>query len=242
MNRRLILFITFGIFIALPSRLLAQEDASQKGNLEMSYLQSSGNTNSRALILAGKQEQALGDSKLIGEIKALYGKKDGITSDKSWMAKLQYDQTITETIYAFLSGMVERDPLKGIELRSTTLAGLGYYFIKTKVDTLKGEAGLGYIHENQVAPFPDRGYPTARLFGDYSHSFDDKTRFEQTAEFLPNLKQGKDYLLKEETAFVTNIMGNLAFKVSYAIAYDNLPPPTFTKTDRLFKTALLYTF
>jgi hypothetical protein len=41
---------------------------------------------------------------------------------------------------------------------------------------------------------------------------------------------------------VSNLAGGLALKMSYAVAYDNLPPPGFFKTDRLFKTTLLYTF
>jgi putative salt-induced outer membrane protein YdiY len=48
--------------------------------------------------------------------------------------------------------------------------------------------------------------------------------------------------VKEESAFVSNLVGGFALKVSYAVAYDNLPPPGFVKTDRLLKTALLYSF
>jgi putative salt-induced outer membrane protein YdiY len=137
---------------------------------------------------------------------------------------------------------VERNTLKGIEFRYITQVGLGYDFIKTASDTLKGEAGAGYVRENPVDPFSDRGFPTARLFGQYDHAFAEKTRFVQTVEYLPSLEEKKDYLINEESAFVTNLAGGFAFKVSFSIAYDNLPPPNFSKTDRLFKTALLYTF
>jgi putative salt-induced outer membrane protein YdiY len=228
------------IVIAAP--LYAQEEPPWKGNLEFSYVETSGNTSSETFVVAGKAERTFSASKWSAEVKALYGKKEEITSDKSWMGTLKYDRNITERMYGFLSETVERNTLKGIEVRYTTLAGLGHYLVKTPTDVLKGEAGLGYTRENPIAPLNDRGYPTARLFGGYSHSFTEKTRFEQTVEYLPNLKEGDDYLINEESAFITNLMGNLAFKVSYAVFYDSQPPAGFGKYDRLFKTALLYTF
>lgn len=236
------LLVAFCLSIVIVAPLYAQEEPPWKGNLEFSYVETSGNTSSETFVLAGKAERTFSASKLSAEMKALYGKKDEITSDKSWMGALKYDRNITERMYGFLSETVERNTLKGIEVRYTTMAGVGHYFIKTSADVLKGEVGLGYTRENPIAPFADRGFPTARLFGGYVHSFTDKTRFEQTVEYLPNLKEAKDYLINEESAFITNLMGNLAFKVSYAVLYDNEPPPGFGKYDRLFKTALLYTF
>lgn len=237
---RLVVVFCLSIAVAVP--LYAQEESPWKGNLEFSYLETSGNTNAETFVTAGKVERTFTASKLSGEMRALYGKNEGVTSDKAWIATLKYDRNITERTYGFLSESVERNTLKGIEVRYITLAGLGHYFIKTPADTLRGEVGLGYTRENPVAPLDDEGFPTARLFGGYSHSFTEKTRFEQTVEYMPSLKEGDDYLINEESAFITNLMGNLAFKISYAVLYDNQPPEGFGKYDRLFKTALLYTF
>lgn len=230
----------FLLLLAAP--LFAQEVVPSRGNLEFSYLETSGNTDTQSLLLSGKGEQVGRDSKLEGEVRALYGQRDGETSDRSWLIRLKYNENISEWTYSFISETVERDVLKGIEIRYTTMLGVGHYFIKNRVDTLKGEVGLGYIRENPIAPFPDRGYPTGRVFGEYVHTFAEKTRFEQTVEYLPNFEESRDFLLNEESAFITSLMGNLAFKVSYAVAFDNLPPPGFHKTDRLFKTALMVTF
>ncbi|MBI3805278.1 MAG: DUF481 domain-containing protein [Nitrospirae bacterium] len=234
--------IVFCLLIAVVAPSHAEEPPPWKGNLEFSYVETSGNTSSQTLVAAGKAERAFVDSKLSGEVKALYGESHGVASDKSWFATLKYDKNITELTYAFLSETVERNTLKGIEIRYISMLGLGHYFVKTTTDTLKGEAGAGYTRENPIAPLDDRGFPSARLFGGYTHAFTEKTRFEQTVEYLPNLKEARDYLMNEETAFITNLMGNLAFKISYAVYYDHLPPPGFKKTDSLFKTALLYTF
>jgi putative salt-induced outer membrane protein len=242
MRRFLRLAVSLALLLFVPLPLFAQGVPPSKGSLEFSYLDTSGNTDSQSLLLAGKGEQEWENSKLEGEVKALYGKKNGVASDKSWMFRLKYDENITELTYSFISQVVERDVLKGIEIRYISMLGLGHYFLKNTTDTFKGEVSAGYTRENPVAPFPDRGFPVARLFGGYVHTFAEKTRFEQTVEYLPSLKEVEDYLLNEESAFITSLVGNLAFKISYAIFYDNLPPPTFHKTDRLFKTSLLMTF
>src|SRR5581483_7692331 len=240
--KRPIRIIAVLMLLLFAAPLLAQETLPSKGSLELSYLETSGNTQSQSFLFSGKGERVWSDSKLEGEVKALYGKKNDVTSDKSWMGRLKYDEKITARTYAFLSETTDRNVLKGIEIRYISMLGGGYYFIKDMVDTLKGEAAAGYTRENPVAPFPDRGFPTARLSGEYVHVFAEKTRFEQNIEYLPNLKEAKDFLFNEESAFITALTGDLAFKISYAIAYNNLPPPTFYKTDRLFKTSLLLTF
>ena len=154
----------------------AEQTPPWKGNLEMAYLQTSGNTDTETFLLGGKVERSFSSSKLTGEGKALYGQKDGETTDKNWTIKLKYDKNITERFYGFLLGSVERDPFKGIEYRYTTQAGLGYDFIKTSSDLLKGEVGAGYIWEHPTPPLSNRDYPTSRLFGEYEHTFNEKSR------------------------------------------------------------------
>jgi len=213
-----------------------------KGSMELSYLQTSGNTSSQTFSGGLKIERNLSFAKLTLEGGALYGKKEDVTSDESWFGSLKYDQNLTDRFYLFLLDKTERDTLKGIEFRYTHQGGLGYYLIKTEGDSLKLEAGGGYIHEDQVDPFPDRGFPNARAFAGYTHNFSKTSRFDEWVEYLPDLNKTKDYVINEETALITNLKGNLALKVSFDVAFDNLPPPGFQKSDRVFKTALLYTF
>ena len=251
MARIIRLIGVLGIVLVPVSFASAQEPPPPpwKGNLELSYVDAGGNSNSQTFLAAGKVEHLMEHAKLSGEFSALYGETGGVASGKNWAGRLKYDRYLTDRFYAYGSEAVERDVLKGIEIRYFTQVGVGYEVIKTSTDLLKGEVGGGYVRENPIAldpvsgqPLNDRGFPTARVAGEYDHTFNDKTSFVQTATFLQSLKESNDYLFNEETAFITNLMASLAFKVSYAIKYDNDPPPTFFKTDRLFKTSLLYTF
>lgn len=231
-----------GVVILSATPSFAETPSVWKGNLELSYLQTGGNTNSKTLAAGGKAERAFDHAKLSGEFIAIYGEKEGVASDKYWMGRLKYDHYVSSRAFAYLAETVERNVLKGIEVRYTTQAGMGYEFIKTATDLLKGEVGVGYIRENPVSPLDDHGYATGRAYGEYGHAFDEKTRFLQTAEYLPGLKASSGFLFKEESSLIANLMGNLALKISYEVMYDSVPQPGFFKTDRLFKTSLLYTF
>jgi putative salt-induced outer membrane protein len=213
-----------------------------KGNLELSYIQLGGNTESKTLATAGKAERMFERGKVIGEFNAIYGETDGVATDKAWMARGKYDHFISSRAFAYISETFERNVFKGVEIRYTTQAGLGYSFIKTPSDRLDGEVGIGYIRENPISPFDDLGYMTGRAYGEYEHAFSDTTRFLQTAEYLPAIEEGQGFLFREESSIVANLIGNLALKVSYAVFYDSEPQPGFFKTDQLFKTSLLYTF
>lgn len=251
-----------GLLLASAGRSAAQEKApaappAWKGDLELAYIQTDGNTNTKALLAALKAARSFSFGALSAEGKGIYGttevttvEADGateieeVTSDKAWSGQLKYDQNITERFTGYVLERAERNTPKGIEMRYVSQAGLGYAVIKAPKDLLKLEAGAGYLHENPVGQLSD-GYPTARAYASYEHSFTDKTRFTQWVEYLPDLEDSENWLISEETAFITNIMGNFALKTSLAVVFDNLPQPEeadLDKSDRLFKTALLFTF
>ena len=213
-----------------------------KGSVGLAYLETSGNTSSRTFSGELKVERNFSFSKLTLQGSAMYAENNDVTSDENWYGSLKYDQNLTDRSYLYLLQKTERNTFQGIEFRYTYQGGLGYYLLNSSADVLKTELGAGYIHEDQVNPFPDRGFPSARVFAGYTHNFTEKNRFDEWVEYLPSLENGQDYLINEETAVITNLVGSLALKVSFTVAYDNLPPPDHEKSDRTFKTALLYTF
>lgn len=229
-----------GMF-AVPARA-DEPPPPWKGSVGLAYVETSGNSSSKTFSGELKIERNFSPSKLTLQGSALYSESNDVTSDENWYGSLKYDRHLTERSYLYLLQKTERNTFQGIEFRYTYQGGFGYYLLNSPKDVLKAELGAGYIHEDQINPFPDRGFPSARVFGGYTHNFTEKSRFDEWVEYLPSLKKKKDYLINEETALITNLVGSLALKVSFTVAYDNLPPPGHEKSDRTFKTALLYTF
>lgn len=243
----------FLLFLINPASTPAQDEApgeenTWKGNIEGSYLQTDGNTETQAFAAAGKIEKEFTWARIMAEGRGLYGKSGDVTTDRNWFGSLKYDQKLTPRTYVFALETIERNVPIGIKIRYVHQGGLGIFLIKTGSDTLKIEAGAGYVNEVPVDPFPRRGFGTARGFAEFIHSFSKTSRFEQRVEYLPNLTDGEDYLINEESALITNLFGQFALKASFLVVFDNVPPkttagtPGYQKSDRTFKTALIYTF
>lgn len=239
-------FVTIFLLLFIASLLLSPVHAAPpstlKGDVELSYLQIDGNSESVAFAGGGETTWTINRSKIFAKAKGIYGRKDTETSDKNWFTRLRYDFLFIDRASVFLMETVERNTLKGIRFRYFHQVGIGYALVKTEKDLFRIEIAGGYIRENPVAPLRDRGYPSAAVLGVYKHSFTEKSRFEQTAEYILSLKDGDDYLIKEESALITNLAGGFALKASFLVTFDNKPPADFEKSDRVLRTSLLYIF
>jgi putative salt-induced outer membrane protein len=247
MNRLLLILIVLFALANTPQSAYAQkefpeEEPSWKGNIEVSYLHTDGNTDAQTFAGAGKIEKEFTRVRITAEGRGRYGQKDDVTTDKNVFGSLKYDQKLTARAFLFALESVERNTLKGIEFRFVHQGGVGYFIFKTSSDTLKIELGAGYVSEVPIEPFRRRGFATGRAFSEYKHLFSKTSRFEQTVEYLPNLSDSEDYIINEESALITNLFGKFALKTSFAVTFDHQPTEGFEKSDRVFKTALLYTF
>ena len=223
--------------------------AQWNGDVEISYLQTSGNTENMSLSGTVKAHREFSNSKVFMEFRTLYSEQNSLVSSKRWMSKLKVDRNIpfrrlfvlVPAFWVYGIGMIEQDELKGIERRVSLQTGVGRYLVQTEQNNLKVEIGAGYIIENRVSGQTSRS-PSGVGFLGFVHTFSEKTRFEQKMELILNLSEGEAYLFNAEAAFITGLIGSLALKVSLGINYDNLPPIGFKSTDRLYKTSLLMTF
>jgi len=221
---------------------LAFAAPTQKGHLELSLLDNSGNTESSKYLVDAKLVHKREKSKLSAEAKVVYGTANGEISDRNWKTRLQGDRNLSDRLYVFLSGSVEQNDLKGIETRYIAESGLGYDLIKKEKDRLFLQLSGGYVDERRVDPSEDVQFPTVGARFNYEHQFTEKTRFEQKAKVFDNVEDSKRYFVNEESALTTNLMGQFALKVAYSIAFDSKPPTGFGRIDRSFRSALLYSF
>jgi putative salt-induced outer membrane protein len=245
------------LLASVPAPLQAEEPPDGwTGDVELSFVNAGGNTDSMSLSFGAKAELALTNSRLRGEAKTLYSEQNGASTARNYLIKGQYDVNLSARTSFFVSGSVERDVPKGLQIRDSGQLGLGHTIVKTARQMLRGEVSAGYIYErlifllpNPVPPPPltvpvvvTDGYLSARLGGEYTYFFTPHTRFVQTAELLMSLEEAGNYLINEESALVVNLFGQLALKMSFAVNYDHQPQPGFGAVDRLLKTSLLYTF
>ncbi|MBN1380538.1 MAG: DUF481 domain-containing protein [Deltaproteobacteria bacterium] len=230
---------TLILAVAMTPMVWAEEKAWED-SAELSYVQTSGNTD--ILTLAGKNSLKYRFSDQwtsMWNIGALYGKTDGDKDSERYYTDLRTDYKATERIYYYgLAGWFQ-DKFSGIDSRYYLGPGVGYWFLKGERHYLSAEAGLNYAREDYTDS-SDNDFLEGRLWGKCEYVFNSKTRFSQTAEYLQNFDNADKYRINALTALTTMLTDRFSLKVSYEINYKNEPiPDILERTDTIFSVALV---
>jgi len=106
---------------------------------------------------------------------------------------------------------------------------------------LLGEAGLTYTKEDYIDN-TDSDFLGGRLFGKYEYRFNEKNKFTQSLEWLPNFSTFNNWYLNSETAVLSALNSWLSLKASYLVKYNNNPVENLKKTDTTLGVALVANF
>lgn len=203
-----------------------------------------GNSESTSASLGAKAERKWDANELKLGADGIYGKTktDGVEtkSAETLLGYAQYNRLFTESLYGYLRVEGFHDGVAGIKYRLTVSPGVGYYFIKNKTTQLDAEVGPGFVHEKT-----DEGedsYMTIRLAENFKHSFNDRVRVWQKAEFLPQVDDFNNYIFNLEVGIEADLTEKLSFQSKVLDTYDNEPVPGRKKNDLKWINAVSYKF
>jgi putative salt-induced outer membrane protein len=237
-----IIFI-FGFMVAEIQAEEAKEEKRWKDEAELSYVSTSGNTETTTL--SGKNLLLYKfTDKLTGEwkIAALRGEDGDVTTAERYSTDLKLSLQFAEQMYGAVAAGWLKDQFSGFDARYYAGPLLGYKFMVGPKHFLLGEGGVNYARE-EYTDDSDNDFLEGRAFGRYEYVFTEKTKFSQSAEYLHDFDDSDNYKIKSETALITALAGNFALKTSYEIRYQNRPiPEDLDTTDTLFTVALVVNF
>lgn len=104
------------------------------------------------------------------------------------------------------------------------------------------ELGRSAVLQQAVGTAADRNFTSGRAAAIYKHLVTETPDVAQTAEYLPNLQNGRDWRLNPGSALVAPLSSAIGIKMALTIRYQNLPDPGFLPTDRLFSTGIQVTY
>ena len=173
--------------------------------------------------------------------KAVYGRTDGETSAESYRGSARADRRFTDHLQLFVAGGFERDRFAGISRRFEELVGVGARLLDRPRHTLEIEAGTAFTQQRSIADVDDN-FVAARGAATWQYKFTDAASLRQQVEVLENLEETDDLRINSETALVAPLSRRIAIKVAYVIRFDNVPEPTFGKTDRVLSSGVQVSF
>lgn len=174
--------------------------------------------------------------------KYLQTRNQGIESARQWSLGLRYEREISTRWALFAGQSLDSDIFAGYFQRYNSDGGGKYFILKQERLEWLTEAGYRFTHENRRNG-QSKQFHYARIYSEFTRGWNENVSSKLSVEYLPNLVESRDWLLNGE--FSTSAVLNKIFslKVSYAVRYRNVPPPTaIAKTDTVFTTALVATY
>ncbi|HTD51953.1 MAG TPA: DUF481 domain-containing protein, partial [Thermoanaerobaculia bacterium] len=146
------------------------------GKAEVSYVATSGNSDTKTLGAAGEVEYQPGPWSGKAKLEFIRSEADGVVNARSFAGLLRGARKLTARLETYAQGAYVENTFAGIDRRLAGEGGLAYLLLPGERHTLKSEAGLGYTKENRTNG-DDRSFATGRLGLLY------KWKFSKTAEF-----------------------------------------------------------
>lgn len=220
-----------------------------EGSLSLGFSRTSGNANATSTNITNKLKYTLTGWAVSQDLVFFYGEAEKKVNANFWSGGLRAERRLTPRLGMYFVTRFDRNVLQGIARRFEEGLGLDYKVIDAKVDKFNIALGASAFQQTLTPGSSSSfsgSYPAARAAGDYKHIFGEHAFFQQTAEYLPNVRETKSYLLNTESAVVAPLMKTLAVKVGYVVRFNSQPPMrdgvTLKKTDTYLSSGLTYSF
>ncbi|HEY3760676.1 MAG TPA: DUF481 domain-containing protein [Verrucomicrobiae bacterium] len=177
---------------------------------------------------------------------ATYGKSkvNGVSSTtaQNFDGFIQYNQLFTDRFYGYARVEGLHDDVANIHYSVALSPGAGYYFIKNTNTDLSAEAGPGYVFERLDGE--TRDYATLRVAEKFHQQLTDRARLWETAEWLPDVSNFKNYNINAEIGIEADITKDKSMTLQCYLddTYYNEPAPGRLKNDSKLVMAIAYKF
>ncbi|HEX5486989.1 MAG TPA: DUF481 domain-containing protein [Limnobacter sp.] len=169
-------------------------------------------------------------------------KSDGVKTTSNSRLITQYDAFLTKQDYLFVNFQAEKDSIADLNLRTSLGGGYGRQFIDNDLTQFSGQAGLGYVNEDNIVA-ADRSFPTLTIGLKYDHKFfNKKVVFFNHSTLDTNLQDTKDMLFRNRLGLRVPVADHVNVSTQLNVDYDNEPVPGNKKTDSALIFSVGYGF
>ena len=209
-------------------------------HLELSYVQTNGNTNTTTFSSKLQGIAARSDTESIkAKGSILYSESDENTSANKYNIELDYNHMINEKLYSYMGINYIKDQLSDYDYRLNIGPGLGYKLLEDEIQTIDIQGGLDYAYDKYNNGLKDN-YLAGRTELNYKYKFSQSVEFKQMLSYLASFEDGEKYFAVSDSAIGVKMTQNLSLGVSYNMDYTNKTEKE--KLDTKFLTSLIIDF
>lgn len=242
---------------------LKVEEKPLKAHSELGYVQTNGNTNTKAFSFEANIKKEWTKDLLSFDFDAQYATDQGVETKNKFLTELNYGYKISQRFsFDYLVGY-KSDKFSGFTYQFYTGPGAKYKAIDQKEHKLSVEGNLLYAIDQYEAVWADatgtqlmypydgvikdhilqsaykNDYAAYRLKGVYDWQILETLKFKQELTFRGSLENADKYFVYSKSAFYNKINSIFSAGISYKIDYVNLPADGKKKTDTTFAFNLI---
>ncbi len=224
---------------ATLSPLACLADSPWSGDASAGYLRSTGNTNSTSLNFKGGLDWKSAPWENQFTTLGAYGSSKGSSTAESYQFddKLNYD--LSPKDYVFTNFDYSNDRFAGVVSRFSESVGYGRHFIKTDMQTLDVDAGIG---ASQSRDAEARDYDN-QLIGVFNVAY--LLKFTPTAQYKQTLHiegGANNTFINPVAELKLSIIGNVFATLAYDWRHNTSVPSGSVHTDTITTVNFGYTF
>lgn len=232
-----IICLSAGLLIASHAFAADTPDGKWRGNANLAFSKSSGNTDSSTFSAAVDEVRATAADKISAYASSLYGSSNGVKNNDKTRLGARYDYNLSPQLFGFGLGDLERDSIANLQLRTSLGGGLGYHVIQTDPTTFDVFGGLAYSKANMIVGADVSG--AELLLGEEStHKLSDTVRFKQKLTYYPSLKNSGQYRSIFDVSLVVDISSTIGLSVGLQNKHATDVAPGVKHNDTFLLTGL----
>jgi putative salt-induced outer membrane protein len=215
---------------------------SWEGTMEVSSIVTNGNTrNQTSGVAADVLFKKFDPWEMKLKAKYLTTISQDVRTAESFESTARGTRKLDDWFDVFAEGAYLKNTFAGVEERSTTTIGSGYFLMKSDLQELKTELAAGYTHEERVDK-SKLGFGSGQVAAIYKWKISPTADFSHETRYTPNFKVSEDWRLTSETSLSAAINAMFSSKLSYKFEHVNLPPVGKIKGDTTTTVSILAKF
>ncbi len=204
------------------------------GTMSVGGNTTSGNSSTKAFNSAVRLTLHAHRQRFLLEGKFNYGQAGEQVTARNSLANLKHDFFLSKKVFVETFGMLEKDTLQNLQLRSTIGSGLGYQFYDSARTTLSVALGLAHVDEHFTTS-PNTRTPSSRWNLRWEHALlPDRIKVFHRHEGFYDLNGGNAIRVNADQGLRVTVYKNLFINMEYDLRLNTQPAPGRQQVDQSY--------
>lgn len=232
------LIILLLLLAAIPASAQDLEGDGWKLDLGLSYLATSGNSDTSSLGFTTDWEKLAGLWRYRAGVHAFQAEEDSEQTAERYAVFGRADWSLTDRLAITGGYQGEQNRFAGIDHRSAVDLGLNWKAIEQERWTLETVGSATWTYE-EATSLDSESWVGLLLMARSQYEISENASTTQMLRLEPNLEDADDFRADAKLGLIANLTEILGVKLAYEVRYDAQPVPGFDDIDTLATVSLV---